>query len=177
MNVRPTLLGIYETYFVPLGDKLRPALSGFLSGVIPGYESGLDHFERTSSLLSQVSVNPIFPPFIPIWFSLRNAIFILMFLYDLVFFVFCSWKVCTAVNPAYFYTCLWECVATNASIRLPAISYLLDHFNRRLGMHEQLSIMGKNHEVLVSSRRPQTVRQIHFRMEIFFLNFAQNNFF
>lgn len=55
MNVRPTLLGVYETYFVPLGDKLRPALSGFLSGVIPGYEAGLDHFERTSSLLSQVN--------------------------------------------------------------------------------------------------------------------------
>lgn len=54
MNVRPSLLKIYETYFVPLGDKLRPALSGFLSGVIPGYESGLDHFERTNSLLSQV---------------------------------------------------------------------------------------------------------------------------
>ncbi|KAJ6643774.1 Protein dopey-1 like [Pseudolycoriella hygida] len=111
MNVRPSLLKIYETYFVPLGDKLRPALSGFLSGVIPGYESGLDHFERTNSLLSQV---------------------------------------CSAVNPAYFYTCLWECVATNASIRLPAISYLLDHFNRRVGMHEQMSIMGKNHDVLMS---------------------------
>lgn len=54
MNVRPSLLKIYETYFVPLGDRLRPALSGFLSGVIPGYESGLDHFERTNSLLSQV---------------------------------------------------------------------------------------------------------------------------
>lgn len=57
MNVRPTLLGIYEKYFVPLGDKLRPALSGFLSGVIPGYEAGLDHFERTSSLLSQVCLS------------------------------------------------------------------------------------------------------------------------
>ncbi|KAG4078749.1 hypothetical protein HA402_015339 [Bradysia odoriphaga] len=111
MNVRPSLLKIYETYFVPLGDKLRPALSGFLSGVIPGYESGLDHFERTNSLLSQV---------------------------------------CSAVNPAYFYTCLWECVATNASIRLPAISYLLDHFNKKVGMQEQMSIMGRNHDVLMS---------------------------
>lgn len=60
MNVRPTLLGIYETYFVPLGDKLRPALSGFLSGVIPGYESGLDHFDRTNSLLNQVELVSFF---------------------------------------------------------------------------------------------------------------------
>lgn len=111
MNVRPTLLGVYEKFFVPLGDKLRPALSGFLSGVIPGYESGLDHFERTNSLLNQV---------------------------------------CAAVDPAYFYTCLWECVSTNASIRLPAISYLLDHFNRKLSMQEQLSLMGKSHDVLMA---------------------------
>lgn len=111
MNVRPTLLGVYEKFFVPLGDKLRPALSGFLSGVIPGYECGLDHFERTNSLLNQV---------------------------------------CAAVDPAYFYTCLWECVSTNASIRLPAISYLLDHFNRKLSMQEQLSLMGKNHDVLMA---------------------------
>lgn len=60
-------------------------------------------------------------------------------------------KVCSAVNPSYFYTCLWECVATNASIRLPAISYLLDHFNKKVGMQEQMSIMGKNHDVLVST--------------------------
>jgi hypothetical protein len=36
MNVRPILLEIYEKYFVPLGERLRPALSGFLSGVLPG---------------------------------------------------------------------------------------------------------------------------------------------
>lgn len=111
MNIRPILLGIYEKYFVPLGERLRPALSGFLSGVLPGYESGLDYFDRTNSLLVQV---------------------------------------CTAVNPSYFYTCLWECVATNASIRLPAVSYLLDHFNKRLLMQEQMSIMGKNHDVLMA---------------------------
>lgn len=111
MNIRPILLGIYEKYFVPLGERLRPALSGFLSGVLPGYESGLDYFDRTNSLLGQV---------------------------------------CTAVNPSYFYTCLWECVATNASIRLPAVSYLLDHFNKRLLMQEQMSIMGKNHDLLMA---------------------------
>uniref|UniRef100_A0A1A9UIY9 Uncharacterized protein n=1 Tax=Glossina austeni TaxID=7395 RepID=A0A1A9UIY9_GLOAU len=111
MNVRPTLLGIYETYFVPLGEKLRPALSGFLSGVLPGYESGLDHFERTSSLLTQV---------------------------------------CTAVNPTNFYTVLWECVATNASVRLPAITYLLEHFNKRSGMQDQKFVMGHNREVMMS---------------------------
>uniref|UniRef100_A0A0K8SYQ5 DOP1 N-terminal domain-containing protein n=1 Tax=Lygus hesperus TaxID=30085 RepID=A0A0K8SYQ5_LYGHE len=37
MKVRPDLLVIYETHFVPLGHRLRPALPGFLSGVLPGF--------------------------------------------------------------------------------------------------------------------------------------------
>ncbi|GAB0100064.1 Protein dopey-1 homolog [Sergentomyia squamirostris] len=111
MNVRPTLLGIYEKYFVPLGERLRPALSGFLSGVLPGYESGLDHFDRTNNLLNLV---------------------------------------CAAVNPFCFYTCLWECVATNASIRLPAVSYILDHYHKKVPMEEQKYFLGKNHDVLMA---------------------------
>lgn len=112
MNVRPALLAIYETYFVPLGDKLRPALSGFLNGVLPGYDCGLDHFERISALLKQV---------------------------------------CNAVNPMHFYTVLWESVANNAAIRLPAITYLLEHFNKRLDMQEQIYIMGHNREIMMSA--------------------------
>ena len=46
MNVRPDLLKIYETHFVPLGGRLRPALNGLLSGVLPGLEEGSDHYER-----------------------------------------------------------------------------------------------------------------------------------
>lgn len=111
MNVRPTLLGIYEKYFVPLGDRLRPALSGFLSGVLPGYEAGLDHFDQTNSLLEQVA---------------------------------------KAVGEVCFYTCLWECVATNASIRLPAVSYILDHFNKRQSLERQAFFLGRNHDIMMS---------------------------
>ena len=32
MTVRSMLLMIYETHFVPLGQRLRPGLNGFLSG-------------------------------------------------------------------------------------------------------------------------------------------------
>jgi len=46
MNVRPSLLTVYETHFVPLGERLQPGLSGFLSGVLPGLEEGSDHFDR-----------------------------------------------------------------------------------------------------------------------------------
>lgn len=34
MNVRPALLTVYETHFVPLGERLRPALNGLLAGVL-----------------------------------------------------------------------------------------------------------------------------------------------
>lgn len=94
MNVRPSLLDIYERHFLPLGERLRPALSGFLSGVLPGLESGLDHFERTNSLLT---------------------------------------KVCSAVGPNVFFNTIWECVANNSSIRLPALTYVIDHYNKRVG--------------------------------------------
>ena len=78
MNVRPTLLtgihtsknktisfllhiifigiAVYETHFVPLGERLRPALNGLLAGVLLGLEEGSDHFERTSHLLESVCI-------------------------------------------------------------------------------------------------------------------------
>lgn len=112
MNVRPSLLTVYETHFVPLGERLRPGLSGFLSGVLPGLEEGSDHFERTTSLLE---------------------------------------KVCDGVGPNHFYGCLWDCIAANSGIRLPAISYVLSHFNKRLSMEDQLFIMGTNVDIMVSA--------------------------
>ena len=54
MNVRPTLLTVYETHFVPLGERLRPALNGLLAGVLLGLEEGSDHFERTNKLLESI---------------------------------------------------------------------------------------------------------------------------
>ena len=54
MNVRPTLLTVYETHFVPLGERLRPALNGLLAGILLGLEEGSDHFERTNKLLESI---------------------------------------------------------------------------------------------------------------------------
>ncbi|XP_031783167.1 protein dopey-1 homolog isoform X3 [Nasonia vitripennis] len=112
MNVRPLLLTVYETHFVPLGERLRPALSGFLSGVLPGLEEGSDHFDRTNSLLE---------------------------------------KVCEGVGPAHFYACLWDCLASNSGIRLPAISFALTHFNKKWPMEDQLYIMGTNVDIMVAA--------------------------
>ncbi|XP_050446319.1 protein dopey-1 homolog isoform X1 [Cataglyphis hispanica] len=112
MNVRPSLLTVYETHFVPLGERLRPGLSGFLSGVLLGLEDGSDHFDRTNSLLE---------------------------------------KVCDGVGAEHFYACLWDCLASNSGIRLPAISFVLAHFNKKLTMEEQRYIMGTNTKIMVSA--------------------------
>ncbi|XP_053971376.1 protein dopey-1 homolog isoform X2 [Hylaeus volcanicus] len=112
MNVRPSLLTVYETHFVPLGERLRPGLSGFLSGVLLGLEDGSDHFDRTNSLLE---------------------------------------KVCEGVGPEHFYACLWDCLASNSGIRLPAISFVLVHFNKKLPMEEQKYIMGTNTNIMVTA--------------------------
>ncbi|KMQ93130.1 protein dopey-1-like protein [Lasius niger] len=112
MNVRPSLLTVYETHFVPLGERLRPGLSGFLSGVLLGLEDGSDHFDRTNSLLE---------------------------------------KVCDGVGAEHFYACLWDCLASNSGIRLPAISFVLAHFNKKLSMEEQKYIMGTNIKIMVSA--------------------------
>lgn len=92
MNVRSALLTVYETHFVPLGERLRPALNGLLIGVLPGLEEGTDHFDRTNRLLESI---------------------------------------CEASHPPIFYGALWECVASNQSIRLPAITFVLAHVNKR----------------------------------------------
>jgi len=110
MNVRPSLLTVYETHFVPLGERLGPGLSGFLSGVLPGLEEGSDHFERTNSLLE---------------------------------------KVCEGVGASLFYGCLWDCLASNAAVRLPAISFVLAHYDRRLSTEDQLHIMGTNIDIMI----------------------------
>ncbi|XP_033338749.1 protein DOP1 homolog isoform X2 [Megalopta genalis] len=112
MNVRPSLLTVYETHFVPLGERLRPGLSGFLSGVLLGLEDGSDHFDRTNSLLE---------------------------------------KVCEGVGPEHFYACLWDCLASNSGIRLPAISFVLTHFNKKLPMEEQRFIMGTDTNIMVTA--------------------------
>nr|XP_022916081.1 protein dopey-1 homolog isoform X1 [Onthophagus taurus] len=111
MNIRPSLLNVYDTHFVPLRERLRPALSGFLSGVLPGLETGSDYFDRTNTLLENV---------------------------------------CEGVGPSWFYTCIWQCVKSNSPVRLPAISYVLSHYSRKVSMEDQLYLMGNDIDVMVS---------------------------
>ena len=46
-----------------------------------------------------------------------------------------------AVTPSIFYSALWECVATNATIRLPALTFWV------AGMDEQLYLLGTDIDI------------------------------
>ncbi|KAG8450171.1 hypothetical protein GDO86_002706 [Hymenochirus boettgeri] len=56
MSVRPVLLGLYETYFIPLQRALLPSLQAFITGLLPGLEEGSEIYDRTDQLLQRLSM-------------------------------------------------------------------------------------------------------------------------
>lgn len=56
---------------------------------------------------------------------------------------------CEAADPPFFYTGLWECVFACPCVRLPAVTFLLNHFNKRLTMEDQLYMMGLDIDLMV----------------------------
>ena len=48
-SVRPMLLTLYETHYLPLGEGLRPALKAFILALLPGLEEETgDFFDRVN---------------------------------------------------------------------------------------------------------------------------------
>ncbi|XP_066455082.1 protein dopey-2 isoform X2 [Eleutherodactylus coqui] len=56
MSVKPLLLGLYETYFLPLQRSLLPSLQAFITGLLPGLEEGSEIYDRTDMLLQKLSM-------------------------------------------------------------------------------------------------------------------------
>lgn len=54
LNVKPSLLKLYEDHFLPLNERLRPALDGFLIATLHGLEENSDFYQRTDDLLMKV---------------------------------------------------------------------------------------------------------------------------
>uniref|UniRef100_A0A8C3KZY4 DOP1 leucine zipper like protein A n=1 Tax=Chrysolophus pictus TaxID=9089 RepID=A0A8C3KZY4_CHRPC len=112
MSVKPTLLSLYEIYYLPLGKTLKPGLQGLLTGILPGLEEGSEYYERTNTLLE---------------------------------------KVASAVDQSAFYSALWGSLLTSPAVRLPGITYVLSHLNRKLSMEDQLYIIGSDIELMVEA--------------------------
>uniref|UniRef100_A0A8C1UU84 DOP1 leucine zipper like protein A n=1 Tax=Cyprinus carpio TaxID=7962 RepID=A0A8C1UU84_CYPCA len=112
MSVKPVLLGLYETYYLPLGKTLKPGLQGLLTGVLPGLEEGSEYYDRTNTLLE---------------------------------------KVAAAVEQPAFYSALWGSILTSPAVRLPGVTFVLLHLNRKLSMEDQLYIIGSDIELMVEA--------------------------
>ncbi|XP_067093972.1 protein dopey-1 [Osmerus mordax] len=112
MSVKPALLGLYETYYLPLGKTLKPGLQGLLTGVLPGLEEGSEYYDRTNALLE---------------------------------------KVAGAVEQCAFYSALWGSILTSPAVRLPGVTFVLLHLNRKLSMEDQLYVMGSDIELMVEA--------------------------
>ncbi|VDN03566.1 unnamed protein product [Thelazia callipaeda] len=54
IKVKLELLNIFEQYLLPLGVELKPALPGFITGVLLGLEEGTEFYDRSFCLLDQV---------------------------------------------------------------------------------------------------------------------------
>ncbi|KAM9320852.1 protein DOP1B [Gastrophryne carolinensis] len=56
MSVKPILLGLYETYFLPLQRSLLPSLQAFITGLLPGLEEGSEIYDRTDTIIQKLSM-------------------------------------------------------------------------------------------------------------------------
>ncbi|XP_071478733.1 protein DOP1A-like [Diadema antillarum] len=112
MSVKPVLLNLYEEHYLPLGEHLKPALTGLLQGILPGLEEGSDFYDRTNTLLEQL---------------------------------------CAGMVKSNFYGALWECVLSSPVVRLPAITFILSQFDRKLPIADQKYFLGNNKSVMVQA--------------------------
>ncbi|KAG8219398.1 Dopey, N-terminal-domain-containing protein [Butyriboletus roseoflavus] len=62
-SVKPTLLNIYDTYYLPLQHDLRPVMKSFILALLPGLEEETgEFFDKVLGLLDRLSgtVSPVF---------------------------------------------------------------------------------------------------------------------
>ncbi|XP_059504449.1 protein dopey-1 isoform X4 [Stegostoma tigrinum] len=60
-------------------------------------------------------------------------------------------KVAAAVEQSAFYSALWGSILTSPAVRLPGITYVLAHLNRKLSMEDQLYIIGSDIELMIEA--------------------------
>ncbi|KAF2977060.1 hypothetical protein EK904_014203 [Melospiza melodia maxima] len=134
MSVKPTLLSLYEIYYLPLGKTLKPGLQGLLTGILPGLEEGSEYYERGKSC-------GVSPDAAGLFCCRTNTLLE---------------KVASAVDQSAFYSALWGSLLTSPAVRLPGITYVLSHLNRKLSMEDQLYIIGSDIELMAT--RPDMIR-------------------
>lgn len=54
IKVKTELLTIFEQFFLPLGESLKPSLPGFIATILIGLEEGTEFFPRSNDLLQRL---------------------------------------------------------------------------------------------------------------------------
>ena len=122
LSVKPVLLGIYETYFLPLKQALRPCLIGLISGIMPGLEEGSDFYTRTFNLLKNICIAQSDTG------SLSRTVAASMNSIDSAASNASANQI---AEDKYFYTALWSAIVTQSSIRFPAIIFILENYEKK----------------------------------------------
>lgn len=79
-------------------------------------------------------------------------------------------KVAAAVDQSAFYSALWGSLLTSPAVRLPGITYVLAHLNKKLSMEDQLYIIGNDIELMVSLQVVAHITSNLFRVGLTILN-------
>ena len=129
--VKPVLIGIYESYFIPLGQGLRPCLIGLLLGILPGLEEGSDFYTRTFSLLTKICQAQSEAEQLKRLNYSREA----SVAHSLNSFDSSISTSSSAFGPVaedkYFYTCMWSAIVSQSSVRFAAIQFILANYEMK----------------------------------------------
>ncbi|KAJ3572176.1 hypothetical protein NP233_g3254 [Leucocoprinus birnbaumii] len=110
-SVKPTLLNIYDTYYLPLQADLRPIMRSFILALLPGLEEETgEYFEKVDSLVPLLSFDITHDPKV-------------LGLLD---------KLSGTVAPSFFFQNIWLVMLTTPSARGTSLNFLsrrLPHMN------------------------------------------------
>lgn len=120
--MKTELFNLFDQYLVPLGPSLRPALPGFLAGVLLGLEEGTEFYERLVKNIVHYFAR-----------SLKVL--------D---------KVSEGVGSKWFYSCLWQAVLGSPSVRLPAMLYVNIKYDKTKTLEDQIFVVGDHVNHMVS---------------------------
>lgn len=123
LTVKPILLNIYETYFLPLKQALRPCLTGLILGILPGLEEGSDYYQRTFNLLKNICLAQSESTSIGTKKDNSDTISISSGV--------STNSMTTIAEDKYFYTCLWSAIVSQSSIRFPAIQFIITNYENK----------------------------------------------
>jgi hypothetical protein len=117
LSVKPVLLEIFETFYLPLKKALRPCLTGLILGILPGLEEGSDFYSRTFILLKNICIAQS---------DISNGGTL-----ETTNGFDNSLSSQQIADEKYFYTCLWSAIVAQSAVRFPAIQFILTNYETK----------------------------------------------